>query len=329
MTRFADTLRRVSGAVEDFRGDYDELAAMMQASWAENPNPPYLYTSELLADFFRYPGSSFALAPSVYRGSALVAFVAGHPRRVMVGEIERRILISTFLTVAPAHKNSGYGILVWSDLMRRAADAGFDGVLTYCADGEAMHRMIGETCRRLGLPLVCVKSFSYLVRSLDGPSSGSPPSEPAAARDLITAAAALRKQTQLGRLWSEPEAAWQLSRLGAVSIRVTTDADPAILTGAVLTVADEDRTRYLVIDDVLWGDLRAASSRQTAVHALLGEAVDQGARYAIVPLLGYADLRPFVATGFRPAAHTIHAYLALWNGPAPAGPAERYYLDVI
>ena len=71
------SLHRAKDAVEDFRGDYDRLAAMMQVSWGENPAASYLYTADLLADSFGYPGASRSLAPSIYHGRDLVAFAAG------------------------------------------------------------------------------------------------------------------------------------------------------------------------------------------------------------------------------------------------------------
>src|SRR5947209_7153463 len=116
MSAISDIISRASAAVEDFRGDYEELAAVMRASWGESANPPYLYTSELLADCFRYPGAGFALAPAIYDGSQLVAFAAGLPRRVQAAGAPRRILISTFLSVTPARKSAGYGLVVWSEL---------------------------------------------------------------------------------------------------------------------------------------------------------------------------------------------------------------------
>ena len=48
-----------------FRGDFGELAMLMQRSWAENRNEPLLYSAEFLHSAFDYPGSTFELAPSV------------------------------------------------------------------------------------------------------------------------------------------------------------------------------------------------------------------------------------------------------------------------
>jgi hypothetical protein len=329
MTQIADTIGRAARAVEEFRGDYAELAAVMRASWVDGAGAPYLYTADLLADWMRYPGTELAPAPAIYSDEGLVAFAAGLPRQVEIAGATRRILISTFLTVAAAQKAAGYGIVVWSELMRRAAAAGYDGVINYCADGEAMHRMIETGSRLLELPLVRVKSLSYLVgrvtaRRGDGGGAAQRPS----AGQLAHAAAAERGQgdaaARLWRVWSDAEADWQLSRLGSVAVG---DRD-AVLTGSVVTVADDARSRYLVVDDVLWGSA-AHETRQSLLSDLLAGAAGIGAGYAVLPVAGYADVRPFLAAGMVPSPHTTHAYLTMWSDPTAGQPVERYYLDVI
>jgi hypothetical protein len=329
MTGIADTIRRAAEDVEEFRGDYEELAAVMRDSWADGPSAPYLYTADLLAEWLGYPGME--LAPAIYTDDGLVAFAAGLPRQVEIAGATRRILISTFLTVASAQKEAGYGIVVWSELMRRAAAAGYDGVVNYCADGQAMHRMIETGCRLLDLPLMRVKSFSYLVGTLapalrTGGSSG----ERLPARRLVEAAAGDAERgrddarARLWREWSDAEAEWQLSRSGAIAVG---DGD-AVLTGNVATVADAARSRYLVVDDVLWASARM-EGRQRLLADLLAQAVNDGAGYVVLPVMGYADVRPFLAAGLIPSPHTMHAYLTLWSDPAVVQTVERYYLDVI
>jgi hypothetical protein len=330
MTGIVDTIGRAAQAVEEFRGDYEELAAVMRASWVNGAGAPYLYTAELLADWLRYPGAELAPTPAIYADEALVAFAAGLPRTVEVAGVPRRILISTLLTVAPAQKAAGYGIVVWSELMRRAAAAGYDGVVNYCAEGEAMHRMIETGCRLLDLPLTRVKSFSYLVGRVspaagDGTATAGRPS----AHELVEAAAAgadlsaRDAAARLWRVWSVPEAEWQLSRLGSVAV----GAGGAVLTGSVVTVADEARSRYLVVDDVLWGS--AAARGRRLVDALLAQGADEGASYAVLPAMGYVDVRPFLGAGMVPSPHPMHAYLTLWSDPGAVRPVDRYYLDVI
>ena len=329
MTQIADTIGRAARAVEEFRGDHDELAAVMRASWVDGAGAPYLYTAELLADWMRYPGAERAPTPAIYADGTLVAFAAGLPRQVEIAGSTRQILVSTFLTVAPAQKAAGYGIVVWSELMRRAAAAGYDGVVNYCADGEAMHRMIETGCRLLELPLVRVKSFSYLVgRVTAGSRDGAGAAQRPSAGQLAHAAAAERGRgdptERLWRVWSEAEADWQLSRIGSVAV----GDGGAVLTGSVVTVADEARSRYLVVDDVLWGSA-GDEARRRLLAGLLGRAAGDGAGYAVLPVTGYADVRPFLAAGMVPSPHTMHAYLTLWSDPTAVRPVERYYLDVI
>jgi hypothetical protein len=329
MTGIADTIRRAAEEVEEFRGDYEELAAVMRDSWADGPSAPYLYTAGLLAEWLGYPGTE--LAPAIYTDDRLVAFAAGLPRQVEIAGETRRILISTFLTVAPAQKAAGYGIVVWSELMRRAAAAGYDGVVNYCADGGAMHRMIETGCGLLDLPLTRVKSFSYLVGTLTpAPRAGGGSGERAPARRLVDAAAADAERgrgderTRLWRVWTDAEAEWQLSRTGAVTV---SDGE-AVLTGSVVTVADAAGSRYLVMDDVLWASA-SGEARQKLLADLLAQAAGAGAGYVVLPVMGYADVRPFLAAGLVPSPHTMHAYVTLWSDPAAMHTVERYYLDVI
>ncbi len=54
-----------------------------------------------------------------------------------------------------------------------------------------------------------------------------------------------------------------------------------------------------------------------------------GARIAIVPALGYAEMEPFLATGFRPSQRVVHAYLTIWSEPMPKEPVAAYYLDIL
>lgn len=315
-------------SLEDFRGDFEELAAVMKASWDENASSPFLYTAEFLADCFRYPGASFSLAPTIYRGDELVAFAAGFPRRVLVGSKERNLIVSAFLTAASEHKNKGYGIVVWSELMKRAQDSGFDGVVNYCIEGEAMNRMIEGSCRRLGVPVIRAQSFSYLSRPLFRKASATPADpDPIRPELLMRASARVPRSAELSRAWTEEEASWQLGRVGAVSAHAGSDTDPAILTGYIMSVSDRRQTKCLLVEDILWGTLDQPD-RQRLAQDLVDRAIAAGARLAIIPCLGYADVEAFHAIGFRPSQRTLHSYLTFWDGQMPAQPVSGCYLDV-
>ena len=116
----------MSLSIEDFRGDFAAVAALMQQSWAENREQSLLYTADFLASCFDYPGANFSLAPTLYDGGKPVAFAAGFPRHVRFKGRELRLLLITFLTVAKEYKKTGYGIVLWNELVRRAQAAGFD-----------------------------------------------------------------------------------------------------------------------------------------------------------------------------------------------------------
>ncbi|MGZ4178315.1 MAG: hypothetical protein ACXVUX_19045, partial [Solirubrobacteraceae bacterium] len=186
-------------------------------------------------------------------------------------------------------------------------------------------------CRLLDLPLTRVKSFAYLVGTLaPGRAAAGGAGESVPAQRLVDAAAADAAHGrdedggQLWRNWTTAEAEWQLSRIGSVAV----SDGQAVLTGSVVTVADAAHSRYLVVDDVLWGSA-PGEARQRLLADLLARAADNGAGYVVLPMMGYADVRPFLAAGLVPSPHTMHAYLTMWSDPAAAQPVQRYYLDVI
>jgi hypothetical protein len=297
---------------------------MMAASWAENTTTGFLYTAPFLADLFAYPGASLELAPTMYREAEPVAFVAGFPRRIRFHDRKLHVLVVALLTVSSAYKSAGYGILVWSELVRRARNAGFDGMVNYCVEGEAMERMIEGSCLRLGIPVARIHSAHYLSRVLlgagltdvDGMSEVS-------ADELVAAASTVPGRVPLARAWSAPEAAWQCSRTGVVSARL----GRGVVTGYVMPLANADRTSCLVVEDVLWDEL-GADDRTKLAAELVAKGAAAGARIAVLADVGYADVSPFVAIKFRPSGRTIHAYLSLWDEPRPPAAVSGYYLDL-
>jgi hypothetical protein len=312
-------------AIEDFRGDFDAVAAMMEESWGEAVTAPLLYSDAFLRSCFDYPGASFELAPAIYEDDRPVAFVAGFPRRVRYAGTDHAVLLITFLTAAAEHRSSGYGIVIWSELVRRAREAGFDGMVNYCVEGEAMNRMIVPACRRLRLPVVNVYSAHYLSRMLSSAGSGDGDgAEAPTVEDVIDATAPLAEQAPLARTWTEPEVRWQLTRLGAVA---TAEGDGS-LTGYVMEIANARRTRCLMVEDILWGELDDGG-RESLVRRFAADAAATGARLAVVPQLGYADTAPFAAAGFRPSGRIVHMYLSLWGDAPPVEPVSSCYLDVL
>ena len=318
----------MGNSFEDFRGDFGKLASVIEASWAEGSAPPFLYTPELLADYFAYPGADLKFAPTLYHGSELVAFVAGFPRTARLRGADLRLLVVAFLTVSVEHKSRGYGILAWSELVRRAQEAGYDGVVNYCVEGEAMNRMITGSCRRLGLPAVRAHTIGYLAKAL-WPSSSAPPgaAEPLPVPRFLELAEESTLGKPFARTWTAAEAAWQLGRLNAVQVHHEQASSAGHVGGYTIQVANADRTNCLIVDDVLWDGLDE-SDRCSLVREVEVAGRSAGARLAVVPDEGYADLQPFFVSGFRPSQRKIHAYLTVWSRPVPDEPVSSFYLDV-
>ncbi|MBV9499428.1 MAG: hypothetical protein JO138_08630 [Acidobacteriaceae bacterium] len=327
-----DTRRidRATPAIDNFRGDYANLAALIQKSWSENNRQPLLYTPDFLKSLFEYPEASFSLAPTLYTGTNPIAFSAGLPRRMRFRGRDIRVVTSTLLTVSPESKKHGYGIVLWSELVKRARAAGFDGMLNFCIDGEPMNGMIVGCARRLNLPIERIFSAHYssvLLRPA-GSREPTPDSDNGSVEELLRLAAPLSDSVPLGRLWSAEEAQWQcMHRAGAITARHTAGSRSGMLTGYVMEVDRPDRAQCLLVEDVLWGTL-TADERLYLLRKLLHRAAASGVRMATVPDLHYADMQPFTVAGFRSSKRILHAYLTIWNGDALTEPLPSIYLDV-
>jgi hypothetical protein len=317
-------------SIQDFQGNFGDVAGLIQHSWMENSKQSLLYTPDFVASCFEYPGSSFSLAPTLYDGSEPLAFIAGFPRRLKFKRRDLRVILSTFLSVSSEHKKKGYGVILWSELVKRAQLAGFNGMVNYCVEGEPMNRMILGCCRMLKLPTERVFSVHYQMRLLQ--PKPVPQSEPKLqledARVLLQASAPIIDHVPLARIWSEKEADWQCRRHGALVARHVSGPRQGVLTGYVMEIANPQRTKCLLIEDIVWGTLEE-QERLELVRRLLDQAIAAGAQMAIVPCLGYADMGPFRAARFRGSPRVLHAYLTVFTGePAPEA-VPSMYLDVL
>lgn len=322
---------RSSRRIGDCRGDFEEISRLLEGSWAENRQRALLYPTDYLASCFEYPTASLALAPTIYDGPTPLAFVAGFPRRIRFRERELNIIIVALLTAAAALKKRGYGVLLWSELVKRARAAGFDGMVNYCVEGESMYSMILGCCRMLQLPTTHAYTIPYWSRVLTPRKIDSAEPEPGAesVEQFLILASALKELAPLARLWTRQEAEWQCrQRFGSVVVELEAGTRRGMLVGYILPVANEDRTKCLIVEDVLWGNLES-QDRDQLLKKFLDRAILAGARMAVMPSLGYADLGPFHAARFRPSQRTLHAFLTVWNGELRSDALASMYLDVI
>jgi hypothetical protein len=325
----------IEKTLDNFRGDFSSLAAFINGSWAVNYEQPLQYRPEFLKSCFEYPGASTHLAPTIYSGTepGPIAFVAAFPRAVTLEGRLLKIALVTFLTVDSAHKKKGYGVALWSELVSRLRNSGFDGMVNYCVAGSPMDQMIVGCCQRITLPTACIYSIGYMSALL--PPNESRSWEPARENPEQMVSSFLRVSRQmaqnasLARVWGEDEARWQCERRHDVIAANMRDAkDCGVLTGYLSPIANEKQTKCLFVEDVLWPDLDE-NERKLLLHTFLDRARSAGAEMATVPRCGYADLKAFTSAGFIRTRRVMRAYLSLWNGmPVPAS-LSSFYLDIL
>ena len=315
--------------MEDFRGDYARVADLIQSSWSENAQQPLLYTPEFLASYFAYPGTSPTLAPTLYEQDRPVAFVAGVPRQLRYRGRTLRIIVSAFLSVSTECKKNGFGVILWSELVNRVRAAGFDGMINYCVDGEPMNGIILGCCRMLQLPTERVFSIPYQMRLLQPRKVGSMSHPPRTemVQMFLETAKPVAECVPLARVWTEPEAAWQCRRHGALVACKASGSRRGMVTGYLMEVANAQRTKCLLVEDLLWGTLNP-EERKALLRDLLDQAVAAGAQMAIAPCLNYADMQPLSAARFRSSPRVLHVYLSVFNGEPKPETVPAMYLDV-
>jgi hypothetical protein len=189
--------------------------------------------------------------------------------------------------------------------------------------------MIEGSCQRLGLPvqrIFSVRYMSSLLRAADF-SAVSTPAPTLAVDEFLNLAAPLVSSQPLARKWSKQEAEWQLHRAGAVVARVSNESRRGILTGYNMSILDEQRTKVLLLEDILWHELQP-EERLLLLSQFLAQAASQGAQMATVPVLGYADLTAFKKFRFFPTRRVLHCYLTFFRDDLPLEAWPSMYLDV-
>ena len=314
--------------IEDFRGDFTQVAALIQESWKENGKQGLLYTPDFLASCLEYPGMSFSLAPTLYEGETPRAFVAGFPRTIQYQGRKLRVILCTLLSVSSEYKKSGYGVVLWSELVKRTQAAGYDGMVNYCIEGEPMNGMILGCCRMLRLPTERIFSVHYLMRLLQPKFAASPADEQGRATEIFRRAAQNGNDVPLVRVWTEPEIQWQLRRHDGVVACHRSGLKEGLISGYLIRAANAQKTKCLLIEDLLWGTLEN-EERLALVEKMVSRGAQAGAQIALLPCLGYADIAPFRAARFRSSPRTLHCYLTIFKGEPPPKPVSSMYLDVI
>jgi GNAT superfamily N-acetyltransferase len=311
-----------------FRGDFETLAAVMKHSWSESRSQSLLYDENFLRSAFQYPGSSFELAPTLYIDGSPAAFVAGFPRNVLLDGRPLRLLCITFWTVAAEFKGKGYGARIWMEILRRARESGYDGAINFCVDGEPSNGIVLRCGARAGAYVSLVFSVKYLARLIRPAEARQIPANPDAVDLFLRAAARIPGPVNLQRVWTYEEAEWQcVRRSGALSSAHADAARCGSATGYLTEFAGETASRVLIVEDLLWGNLKSVERTQV-MRNLLAQGAVRGAQIAVAPLLGYAETDTLRAAGFRQSRRVMNLYLTVWRDAPLPEDLTSIYLDV-
>ncbi len=308
-----------------FSGDYEALSALVESSWAENKDSALKYTPELLRSCFAYPGTSFDLAPAIYEGGRLVAFIAGLPRRTVWNGKSQALILSTLLTSSPESKGKGYGAWLWMDLAKRTRAAGYDGMISICVDGGPVNRIVQECSKRLRFPTARIFQVHY--RSILLGSMAPLPQTAEPDIDLFLELTAKSSAAPLRRVWTRAEAEWQChGRTGALFHACRDGNARGAIAGYVADMTGPSGLRMLSIEDLLWHELEPdARARLLREFLTLGAA--HGARIASVAMTGGAQDDTLTRLKFRKIARRMNLHVTRWNDPAPEC-VDSMYLDV-
>jgi len=312
--------------LQAFNGDFAELAALMQSSWAENVQEPLAYSEQFLASALSQPGASLDLCPSLYEDGKLVAFGAGLPRNLRVGDRSCKVLLDSFITVAPTHKGRGLGGLIWSGIAGAAKRHGHDGLITFCVEGDRMNGSLLKFAERYSLPTQESLAVRYLARPV--PKGRATEVTTADPECLLQASENLDAAIGFRRVWTADDAEWQCRRReGALGVSLEREGKCGAITAYAMPTAGAKPVLCGLVEDVLWEGLEHADRKQL-VSSLVDAASAAHIDLLLVPNLQFTELTPFAEAGFRSTRRTLQMYLTSWSENFPLHEVTSAYIDV-
>jgi hypothetical protein len=297
----------------------------MKSSWAENVQEPLAYSEQFLASALAQPGASFDLCPAMNEDGKLVAFGAGFPRNLRVGNESCSVLLDSFITVAPTHKGRGLGGLIWSGIADVSKRHGHDGLITFCVEGDRMNGSLLKFAERYSLPTEKSLAVRYLGRPVPkGLGAAVMKADPGC---LLRAAEGLDAAVGFKRMWTAEEADWQcLRRDGAFGASLERDGKCGAVSAYAMPTAGAKPVLCGLVEDVLWGELEAADRKQL-VTRLLEAASAAKVDLLLVPNLQYTEMAPFTQAGFRSTRRALQMYVTSWSEKLPLQEMTSAYID--
>jgi GNAT superfamily N-acetyltransferase len=297
---------------------------LARAAFRTNKDGALDYTPGFLESCYGYPGVDPELSPAFFEAGRMVAMISSFPRRVRLEGRELRLALLTLNSVDPEFRGYGLGIQTVEEAARAAKQRGYEGALFYCVDGSIANRTSVAGVKASGAACRQVFTLDFLMGMARpaGPLAGAAVAD---VKTFLELSHRLGSRLQFARVWTQDEAAWELSRYGAVVQALESGGARGLITGYVLN--DTGGNPCAQIENVLWDDLDAGQKSALLKHFLTG--VSEKAQIAVMPLWNYADAEVFRKHGFRRVARRLNVYLALWNGDAIPAPMDAMYIDVL
>jgi GNAT superfamily N-acetyltransferase len=303
---------------------FEEASNLIRDAFATNKESALDYTTEFISSCYRYPGADPALSPAFFDNGSMVSVLASFPRRVRFDNREALLALLTFNSVSPEYRRFGLGIEMVSEAVERAKQAGYNGAIFYCVDGNIANkttvvgfRAAGATCRK-------VFTLDYLM----GLPRPSPPPASICEPDtntFVRLANQMSMRLPFARIWSEEEARWECSeKSGAVTQALEFGSAKGIISGYVLN--DSHGTPCAQIENVLWDELDA-DQRVTLLKLFLSNLGI--AKIAVMPLWNYIDDEIFRKVGFRRSPRRLNVYVCFWDGKTVLDSLDAMYIDVL
>jgi GNAT superfamily N-acetyltransferase len=306
-------------------GAWSEVAHIVRLAWSENPD--FEYSAAFLAECSQGREEREAVTFGAWLDGRLVGFVAALPRRIVSDGREQWFALVTFFAVHPDTRGRGIGQTLWTQCLRALREAGFDGTIHYCAHGHRSNNVTTSAAAQIGFACARTDDVGFLRRPIDVKMALPVPMNPAS--DVFAKAASdARAAAPVSRAWTAGTIEHHLNgRRDVVAVTSVEGSDCGALVGQVRTLADPNRTRCLVVEDVLWAHLEPDARERLARRFI--DAARTRAAMAIVPRLGYADLDAFVRCGFRASGRVVHLYLTQLSARAPVRESRPVYMDVL
>ncbi|MEO8726392.1 MAG: GNAT family N-acetyltransferase [Acidobacteriaceae bacterium] len=319
--------------MQNFNGDFEELARLMKWSWRDNREQPLEYPQPFLESCFRQPQASLDFAPAIYQDGALVAIGAAFPRTVRYENADLLLLLESFLTVAPTHRGKGLSSRIRTEIKTRAREQGLDGVFGFCVEGDRMNQVMEAFVPAPGQRSRCLCSIRFLALPLPDrtqvehrPHVG--PYELAKPDTFEQCAKDVLPHSDFARLWTTDAAHWQCSeRYRAFGVSVSCAHGNGALTAYRMSSAGDPENMCGLIEDVLWQHLEQPQRAQL-ITKFLDLARANGVKLLLCPLLAYADLTAFHHAGFRRTRRSLNLYLTTWRDDLELRPVTAPYIDV-